>query len=350
MANLLNIGFDGTFASSLVDLPYQGVELEGIINHLGRNYGTSGTYTNAHVGGQITVTATNMTASAYSPSDMVNHTAVDSGGFYYTFTTSPLYFTVEFTDVVVQPSRVRMFFDWGSNSSAYDMLPTDLELYGSTDGSTYIKLDDGNSAEVESETVAAWADWTAESNLTDELNTQTRFWKYIRIQHAGPAAAWSTTGVYFKEFEIYGKLYRLDGGNAGGSQTPVFDLDSVSNANLSGKQDGDYLSWQQGGLYPLRPRFLISTRQSMTGTVTVNSNHDTNFYILNPNGADRNVDLPTSPIAGVYYRIRNLNNTFELNIRESGPTTIATIGGAGGAGLTQAEVWWDGTEWQVITY
>ena len=86
-------------------------------------------------------------------------------------------------------------------------------------------------------------------------------------------------------------------------------------------------------------------REVLTGTKSLTS-ASALYQFLDPNGANRDVVLPVA-LVGLRYIIKNLNTSFDLNIKE-------TVGGPVQATLTIgspiAEVVYDGTEWHILVF
>lgn len=83
---------------------------------------------------------------------------------------------------------------------------------------------------------------------------------------------------------------------------------------------------------------LVNSR-TLTGNVTIGA-ADPNYMVLDPNGADRTVTLP-AVAKGLFFQFSNAADAAEsLTIKNSGGTTIASIGRGGTATFFS-----DGTTW-----
>lgn len=83
-------------------------------------------------------------------------------------------------------------------------------------------------------------------------------------------------------------------------------------------------------------------RQTLSGNLTLDSSSAV-FQLLDPNGANRNIDLPVGAV-NLRFKIENIaasGTAFNLVVRDNGSTTIATL-----PAQYVAEFFWDGSTWQ----
>ena len=331
--NILNIGFDGTLASTFADRTNRVSEGDDndIFYFLGTNYGTS-SWSNPDGAGLLT-----LSGSEFGGNNWTDNTTTSSG--YHNSTVFDHNFT--FNNVIVNIERLD-YFVYAPSASSADILQ-EVRLEVSLDNSTWIQVA-VNSTDVLGDVNGGAGDWVS------IFPNYEGYYPYMRIGFTKQIEFDGSLSFRLGEAKAYGTLKRTDGGEAG-RVTPPTTLAGLPDVLIDTPQDGDYLYWNSGVVQHRREKLYRTSRQVMTGTVAPTAevnNEEPNFYVLDPNGASRNFDLPNSPERNLYFRVRNLDNGFEINIRESA-VTVATIGGAGGSGLTQADMWYDGTEWQIIT-
>ena len=332
--NVLNVGFDGTVSTAYVDRT--GYISDGdnndVFYYLGTNFDTT-PWADPSGNGQVTTSFTDFIGGAQTS---VTDNATTLSGAYFDDNPVFSYVTFQFTNCVVSPSRISEHVRDGINSG-HDILNRQLE--GSNNGSSWTVL--STAANVAGTGfVSRW--------VNGYTNLDSPYYSYLRLRYRNEVG--NSNGARLNEIKLYGRIRRLDGGTAQ-KVSPAATFSALPDVDLSGAQDGDVLIWDRGRVSYGREIPYRCTRFNMTGTVTTGDTQtNPNTYSVDPNGANRNFDLPVTPFTGQYFRVRNRDIAYAIAIREPGPTTVATIGGGGpGAGLTQAEMWYDGTEWQIIT-
>lgn len=330
--NILNIGFSGDVASTFADRSTYVDENDNgdIFYYIGTNFGTSA-WSNPTSTPFLSITNTGLQPASINNLTDDNQTTRLAGN---SNSGLSMVFNLNFTDVIVQPTLIQLaYVNTASGSPGYSNVFFD----GSNDGSTWTELID-------------IADFSADANsasgiwLPPETITDLRFWTNLRLR-------WTTTNSAssnnFSSLLIYGNIKRTDGGTASRVSLPQ-TINELPDVVINSAQDGDYLEWA-GGVVRSKREKLYETVRTTNSVTTEEAQYLPNFYIITPSTAE-NFDLPPNPIAGQFFRVRNLDNLFQIDIREPGPTVVASIGGAGGPGLTQADCYYDGTEWTIITY
>lgn len=87
---------------------------------------------------------------------------------------------------------------------------------------------------------------------------------------------------------------------------------------------------------------------TLTATYSIPSTGEFNAFIINPNGANRIVNLPLNPLDHQYVRIVNTNGGFSLDVRDSNTiTSVQILSNATSTNMLEAV--WSGTQWIVTT-
>ena len=331
--NVLNIGFAGSFSSNYIERPFTANEAnEDIFYFLGTEFGTT-SWSNPNGNGQLTVT---VHAGSTSGSPTVLTDLVDVSSVAGNAVTWGLQF--EFNNCVVSPTDIYIERTFGSSSDNNDVI--DQVWEGSNNGTDWEVIGSNNIIDA-GDISQQW------ENINPNIDTG--FFKFLRFTFTTGGLTGSI-GLNIREMELYGALKTLDGTSVSRISPPT-SIGNFPDLDLDSPQDGDYLYWDNGRILHRREKLYRTSRQVLSTDIAPSgglNNQEPNFYVLDPGGASRNFDLPANPITGLFYRVRNLDTVFEINIREAA-VTVATIGGAGGAGLTQADMWYDGTEWSIIT-
>jgi len=329
--NILNIGFDGTVSSSFADRSTYINENDNgdIFYYIGTNFGTS-----AWVNPLNTsfVTAT----SGASPSVVNRENATDldntSATRYSVADDSPVTLAIDYqlNNLIIQPTTVQVAIA----STGLSQIFSNIKFQASNTGSNWQDL------------ITFPDTATGDSTFTflNPVNLPNAdYWSYFRLVWTA-SNQFSNTGI--SNLLIYGNLKRLDGGRASKISLPrtINQLDDVI---IESPNDGDYLYWDQAIAKHQREK-LYETLRTTDNVVLEDDQYLPNFYIITPS-ITRTVDLPPNPVAGQFFRIKNLNNLNQIDIREPGPTVVVSIGGTGGPGLTQADCYYDGVEWQIIS-
>lgn len=331
--NILNIGYDGSVASTYADRTgyVSNGDNNDIFYFLGTNFGNS-------VWGNPTPSKVNITGTnIINYNNYTSLTNNDISGDAFT-SISPGNSTVgrvtiEFLNIIVKVSRFDVAYR--SDQTTADNVANNRILEASTDGVNWVTIYNAGNI-----TIPAGNFWYNIGNSTPT----NRYFKYLRY-------SWNTingsgfTGL--KEVKLYGEIKTTNNTEASRISLPT-TISQLPDVNLTSPQDGDYLTWLGGEVTNLREK-LYETVRTTNSVTTANNQFLPNFYVMTPSST-LTFDLPPTPVVGQFFRVRNLNNLQEVQIREPGPTLIATIGGAGGPGLTQADCYYDGTEWTVIQY
>lgn len=333
--NILNIGFDGTVESSFGDRTnYQSNgDQNDIIYFLGTNYGTSAWSNpkNSH----ITVTTSNITSGDTavlfddSTPDATSGTIGNNGNGVATV-------VLNFTSCIINPTRVDIAGRTSGFGSNNRILNVQVEV--SKDNTNWTPLKDP-----EDFPQFAGILWRNFYNDTDVSG----YYKYLRFKYTNGVNNHPTVSI--SEIKIYGKLKRTDGGVAS-RVSPVTSLENLADSNITTPQEGDILYREAGFMQAEKETPYRTYREVLSNNFVISNTlfRRPNFYVLDPGGANRNVDLPSLATTGDYIRIRNLNPSFDLVIREPGPIAIQTLSTA--AGSTQADCWYDGSNWNLVTY
>lgn len=333
--NVLNIGFAGTISTPFVERQnwVSNGDTNDIFYYIGTNFGQSA-WSNPLSGSFVSFVGTEGNVDITDGNPLVDNSVASRNFSYSSNTNDTTIARFNFNDCLVRPTGIQM--SWYGSSS---VTATSISLQGSIDGSTWITLDNipnqsyGNSQ--------VWD--TFETGASGNQ----RFFEAIRVQWTATVQqGWGSVN----EIKLYGDIKRTDGGQAARASIPQ-TFASLGNVDIDNAVPGDALRWFNGKILPLQKTIYRTQRiDPMTGDLTMGDTQMTNnYYILNPNGTTRNFDLPTTPTKNQYFRVRSLDNAFEIRIREAA-VTQATIGGAGGPGLTQADMWYDGSTWHIITY
>lgn len=337
--NVLNVGFPGTVAT-----PYsnrQNWQSNGDTNdifyHIGTNFGTAA-WVNPLTTPFVSFVGTEGSINIVSNGEfLVDHsTAKGSPGANFSSNTQAQTIArFNFTDLVVRLTGIQI-----STYSSTTTTATSVSLQGSVDGTNWITLDN-----IPNISMFSSQSWDA-FELIPASGAQQRYYQAVRLRWTAlNQQSWGSVN----EIKLYGDIKRTDGGIADRTPIPT-TFASLGNVDVEDAVVGDSLRWFEGGVQPLQKTIYRVSRQTMTGDIALGDEQMTdNFFVLDPNGAARNFDLPVTPTKNQYFRVRSLDNSFEIRIREAA-VTQATIGGAGGPGLTQADMWYDGTQWSIITY
>lgn len=327
--NILNIGYDGTVSSTFADRTgyVSNGDNNDIFYFLGTNYGTTA-WSNPAAGLNLTVSGGNSGDDTTWVDNTTTSNSIGNG-------TSHNH-QFEFDTCIVNLTRVDYYVYAPSGVSSDVLQQVRLEV--SPDGVAWTQIAVNND-DVFGDNGGQWITF-------DNLN-YTSYNPYFRIGFTKQIAFNNANSFRLGEVKAYGTLKRTDGGEASRTSLPQ-TIDQLPDIEINSPQDGDYLTWAGGVVQHTREK-LYETVRTTNNVVLADNQFLPNFYIITPS-TTRTVDLPPNPVAGQFFRIRNLNTTFEIQIREPGPTLVATIGGAGGPGLTQADCYYDGTEWTVIQY
>lgn len=328
--NILNIGFKGTVASSVADRSgyISNGDENDIFYYLGSNYGTSN-WINPHTLGEITVSGPDFGSAV----TMVDNSNTSTG---YN-NSSTRVFKAEFLNSIISPTRVDYFAHFPINNGFYNFSSIRAE----------VSNDDINWTEIGSSSGFAGGGSAGNTwrNIVNDLDID--FFKYLRVRLFGASGGANSAIPRIGEVKVYGDVKRIDGQEASQISLPR-TLEQLADVEINNPLDGDYLYWTGGGVRHQREK-LYETVRTTDNVILEDNQYLPNFYIITPT-TTHTVDLPPNPSIGQFFRIRNLDNIFEVQIREPGPTIVSTIGGSGGIGLTQADCYYDGTEWSIIQY
>jgi len=331
--NILNIGYDGTVSSTYAerDIFTANEGTDDLIYFLGTSFG-EGSFSNPS-GSEITLSTVGSVVN--SPTILTDRVYDIATGTEYYGSTAGWGFEMEFTNCAVSPTRIDIYRQFGASSTSFDIVSQVWQ--GSNDGVAWTFLDDGGFIDASFFSLG----WN-----TSYSNANVGFYKFLRVLFTS-GGGYGVNGMRLEEIEMYGKVKRTDGGEASRISLPT-TITELPDVDLDTPADGDYLEWVGGVVRNTREK-LYETVRTTNNVVLADNQFLPNFYIITPSNT-RTVDLPNTPVIGQYFRIRNLNNSFEVQIREPIAVVVATIGGVGGLGLTQADCYYDGTEWTIITY
>lgn len=332
--NIVNLGFKGTYSDPTADVSTFTTDNnnDDIFYFLGRNFNTT-TWTNPVTNGQVNVTLINAQEGPanvlFDLIDNDQNLEVRPGP-----TPSPTasIIQIEFTNCRVQPTLFRLRGYNGATTSTYHWQNQVVDV--SQDGSTWINIASLGTY-VPTSGLNAWR--------TLYSGTDVGYFKYIRYSYDVQSP--NSNGPRVLELNLYGNLYRDDGGSVGAT-TPVNLVEQLPKYAPVDLQDGDYLYYNSGIVTNRRKLIYDTTRLTMTGTLAIAEQYFPNFYILDPNGSTRNVDLPVSPLNETFLRFKTLDGLNAISIREPGPTTIATLNTA----TPVVDLYYENSTWTVINY
>ncbi len=341
--NILNIGFDGTIDSPFADRT-NFVSLgdnNDIFYYLGTNYGTSA-WANP-TGSEVLISSSNSINSGSFDNLIDDDNNINLPLLNLASNPETVIYTFDFANAIINPTKVDISLSSGTNTSGNNTNLRRIQVSNDNSNWTQIGSDNtfytGNDLNVN----GIGPVWTT---FNPSLSG---YWKYFRVLLDRNNSSSPTSFIHINEIKIYGTLLRQNG-NASKVSIPT-TFASLGNVDIDTAVPGDTLVYENNQVTNVQRKIYRTTRLTMSGDISVgNTQFTPNFYVLDPGGANRNFNLPATPTTSQYFRVRNLNTSFEINIREAGTTTIATIGGPGGAGLTQADMWYDGVEWTVISY
>lgn len=214
-----------------------------------------------------------------------------------------------------------------ANASATAEAPLSWLLEASNDGTTWIKLDQvinhPNTANDE-------AIYFCESRLG--------FFKYFRFRNF----IWN--GEVLGEILFFGRLRNLITGQAAIENTKDI-LASYPNVDAISRYENQIIRYD-GTYWEPRTRFPYEViKLDLTTDHTITNAYKPTFYIVSPNGSNRVITLPTSPVKDDVIKIKNVDGNFDLTIQEivADPNPIVM----NNTSKLQYEFVWDGIEWLV---
>jgi hypothetical protein len=135
-------------------------------------------------------------------------------------------------------------------------------------------------------------------------------------------------------------------------QAPATAIRETGGATLQigAVPNGDVLERSGTSLVGVVPAAFSANRQALTGTLTLTSGSAQAQY-LDPNGADRTVNLPAGG-SGLYYYVKNIQNVtgnavgnfYRLIVRDASNVLVAVVT----PGVTY-QIVWDGSAWECPT-
>ena len=323
--NIINIGFKGTYPSSTADRTGYVTDLDfnDVFYFLGTNYGTQAWVPPATTSN---LTFTNTTGSFFGPAeeevlfDSNLTTYINSGGGAETI-------TAQFNTARVQPTFVQLYIDFTFPGAQVQ----NLVLEGSNDNVVWDELTD----------ITPTVTGSGPQVFEFPSLFASAYYEYLRLRVSNI----NNTGVRLTQWKVYGNLFRTDGGEAS-SVTPVTAVEGLPKfiPEPSGVKDGDLLFYEGGVVTNRRNTLYETERIVMTGNLVLSAEHYPNFYILDPNGATRTVDLPASPLESQFIRIKTLDPLFTININDGG--TVATLDSS----TLMIEAYYDETDWVILNY
>ena len=351
MANIVAIGFGGTF-----DSPYASpgartgdLDTNDIFYYIGSDFGNTAWSNPAGV--DVTVTSGSNTTEINTPTTNLLSRA-DSTSYFRQTSSSDAEIIIDFggagNDVIVRPAQFNCEAANGNSSPIYFM--QNMVLEGSNDGTNYTTLAT-RPAQVGS---SEWGGggvfdkgWGVNMIANLVFNNDPGFYRYIKWRWN--TASGGSSSVRVHQMQIWGEMKRTDGGTAS-QQSPVFEFQDLLDVQAN-PDDGDYLLWWDNQAIWRREAPHFCSRQALNANFQIPDFGSTSdivtFYILTPDVASREIALPTTPSQGMYYRIKNLDLSKEILVKE-GVTTVSTISTA--AGISQCDCYYTGTTWRVIEY
>lgn len=167
------------------------------------------------------------------------------------------------------------------------------------------------------------------------------FFRYIRVRFTDHSGSLSLV-----EIKLYGKLRNLVTGVAGQRGIiGTFDNYPDIDANRFVVWPDNVLLYD-GTTWEARPTFPWEVRKEvLTGDLTLTTAHQPIFYVISPNGANREIILPDPPTVDDTVRIKNLDGAFDLTVKQN-PTDLTPVV-LNNAGKLQYEFVYDGVAWLV---
>jgi hypothetical protein len=325
--NIVNIGFKGTYPSTTADRTgyVSAMDTNDIFYYLGTNYGTQ-SWTNPNGGPNLTTSLSNAWSAANNANTLTDNS---TGGGVTENSNDGLIATFNFLTCKVQPTRIDVASNWNMSTSGVNWTAE-----ASEDGINWETI-------VPVFNVGFTTGGIRIHNFTP-VNA-TKYYSYIRLRLSSSNS--NATDIYHSEVKIYGKLFRTDGGLAS-YVSPVTTVEQLPKYIPDDLHDGDLL-YYSGGIVTTKRRKLYETeRLTMTGTLVISPKFFPNFYILNPNGAVRNIDLPAQPLDEQFLRFKTLDPLNAISIREGGTTTIATLN----TSFPIVDLYYSNNTWSVISY
>jgi hypothetical protein len=164
------------------------------------------------------------------------------------------------------------------------------------------------------------------------------FFKYIRIKILAPSQR------NFTAFNFFGKLRNLITGQATIESTKDI-FSSYPSIDSQARYENTILRYD-GTYWEPRTRFPYEViKLNLTENYTITSGYKPTFYIISPNGADREILLPDSPVKDDVIKIKNVDGMYTLTIKEN--ATDDTPITMNNSGKLQYEFVYDDVEWQV---
>ena len=324
--NIINIGFDGTFGSPFANRTgyINNGDENDIFYFLGTNFGQS-IWSNPNGNGQITVTdyslplsnPTRLTDNSISSTTSPNGSAADTG------------FVIEFNNCKVALTRADIY-QYNGDGFTRNLQNEYLEV--SQDGSSWEVL---NFIAGPTSISAMSGGWF---NIYDSESVG--YYSHIRYRR-------DTLSAFlfgFREIKYYGKILRTDNDIAS-SITPPTVLSDLPDTELSSLSDGDILLYQNSRAFNQQPLLYDVANVTMSSTLNLSINKFPNYYILDPNGSNRLINLPNPVDNNQFFRIKNIDTAFNLDVDDGGGV-IATIGGITNMG----DFLYNGSDWTVILY
>ena len=352
MANIVAIGFGGTFDSPYASPGARTGDLDTnyIFYYLGTNFGTAG-WSNPTA--DVTWSQTGITGIPTSFANSTDNMTIRADNSSYVRQSGAGYaeLIMDFggggNNIIVRPAQFNIQGSNGNSSPIYFM--QNMTLEGSNDNVTYTVLA-SRPAQVPS---TEWGPgvfdkgWGTGMIANLVFNNDPGFYRYLKWRWNTVSGGSSSVRVH--QMQIWGEMKRTDGGTAS-QQSPVFEFQNLLDVEDS-PADGEYLLWWDNQAIWRREAPYFCSRQALNANLQIPDFGSTSdlvtFYILTPDVASREVALPTTPSQGMHYRIKNLDLSKEILVKE-GVTTVSTISTA--AGISQCDCYYTGTTWRVIEY
>jgi hypothetical protein len=324
--NIINIGFKGVYPSTAADRTgyISNGDNNDIFHFLGTNFGNQ-TWSNPVLGSYLDITSDLGSPSGVWEEELVRETPqLNFNPPYLGTNGNSLRVTASFTNLKVRPTFSQIVIYTGL------VTYSDISIQGSNDNTNW--------ESISGSITGNFGDVVQYFTIPDIAST--RYYSYIRLTITG-----NNNNTRLKAWKLYGRLSRTDK-EAASFTAPINTLEQLPNYLPDDLHNGDLLYYSGGIITNKRRKLYETKRLIMTGNLTINPTFFPNFYILDPNGASRNVDLPTTPLDEMFLRFKTLDPSNTINIRESGPTTIATLS----TSTPVVDLYYSNSAWTVLSY
>lgn len=320
MANTIDIKFSGLINLRAAKYPYRGTKGDDCLRALGTNF-----YNSTYVYNSTLLSGSSITG----PGNAFDR---DETTTFATITSSRQY--------TLQQHRIRpqtMIIVGTSNNSANPTATLNISLEGFNEAAAAFNESLGPIVLPDSTSSPATV---IIDNLTDNDNLRRGWVQEINII---PDSA----DLRLYQLYLFGEIVREDQDSlpptVGATTIEAFTDSFIESSPIS---SGTII--KDGNLTVKRKRSFSSTREVLIGTYTIPDESEFSVINIDPNGSNRIVNLPKSPVFNHYLRINNVDGGFQLEIRDSDATTVIQLL-SNAAGPNTLEAVWSGTQWIVTT-